>query len=161
MIEVVSSLLDGRGTRLRLRPPRALTARQFKALFAVLAGAMWLVAGLGWLTGNVFAPLFALLHSALLALSLRWLWRSGERGEDITIGPELVEVSRSAVAGTAASEVFRAHPYWVRLRIEETGENISLASSGKRVEVGTFLGPGERRELAGQLQDLLAAANGR
>lgn len=161
MIEVVSSLLDGRGTRLRLRPPRALTARQFKALFAVLAGAMWLVAGLGWLTGNVFAPLFALLHSALLALALRWLWRSGERGEDITIGPELVEVSRSAVAGTAASEVFRAHPYWVRLRIEETGENISLASSGKRVEVGTFLGPGERRELAGQLQDLLAAANGR
>lgn len=161
MIEVVSSLLDGRGTRLRLRPPRALTARQFKALFAVLAGAMWLVAGLGWLTGNVFAPLFALLHSALLALALRWLWRSGERGEDITIGPELVEVSRSAVAGAAASEVFRAHPYWVRLRIEETGENISLASSGKRVEVGTFLGPGERRELAGQLQDLLAAANGR
>ncbi|MCY7313610.1 MAG: DUF2244 domain-containing protein [Pseudoxanthomonas sp.] len=161
MIEVVSSLLDGRGTRLRLRPPRALTARQFKALFAVLAGAMWLVAGLGWLTGNVFAPLFALLHSALLALALRWLWRSGERGEDITIGPELVEVSRSAVAGTAASEVFRAHPYWVRLRIEETGESISLASSGKRVEVGTFLGPGERRELAGQLQDLLAAANGR
>ena len=36
MIEVVPSFPDGRGARLRLRPPRALTARQFVALFAVL-----------------------------------------------------------------------------------------------------------------------------
>ena len=161
MIEVVPSLLDGRGAQLRLRPPRALTARQFKALFAALAGAMWLVAGLGWLTGNVFAPVFALLHSAMVGTALRWLWLSGERGEDITIGPEAVEVSRTAAVGAEACRVFRAHPYWVRLRIEEAGERISLASSGKRVEVGSFLGPGERKALAGQLQDLLAAASGR
>lgn len=161
MIEVVPSLLDGRGARLKLRPPRALTAGQFKALFAVLAGAMWLVAGLGWLTGNVFAPVFALLHSAIVALALRKLWCSGERGEDITIDPQVVEVSRTVAVGTQARQVFQAHPYWVRLRIEEAGERISLASSGKRVEVGTFLGPGERRQLAMQLQDLLAAASGR
>lgn len=161
MIEVVPYRLDGQGARLRLRPPRALTARQFKGLFAALAGAMWLVAGVGWLTGNVFAPVFALLHSAMVAAALRWLWRSGERGEDITIGPELVEVSRTAQAAAAAQAVFRAHPYWVRLRVEQSGERISLASSGRRVEVGNFLGPAERRELAGQLQDLLAAATGR
>lgn len=73
MIEVVPAGSGGIGARLRLRPPRALTARQFKALFAVLAGAMWLVAGLGWAAGNVFAPAFALLHSAGVALALRWL----------------------------------------------------------------------------------------
>ncbi len=166
MIEMVPYRLDGQGAQLRLRPPRALTARQFKALFAVLAGAMWLVAGVGWLTGNVFAPAFALLHSAMLAAALRWLWRSGERGEDITIGPELVEVSRTAQVSEAGQAeagqaVFRAHPHWVRLRVEQSGERISLASSGRRVEVGNFLGPAERRELAGQLQDLLAAATGR
>lgn len=145
------------GARLRLRPPRALTARQFVALFATLAGAMWLVALLGWLAGNAFAPAFALLHSLLVAGALRWLWRSGERGEDITIGPEVVEVSRAP--GTGA--VFTAHPYWVRLRIEADGERISLTCSGRRVEVGSFLGPAERRQLADTLQDLLAAASGR
>ena len=88
-----------------------------------------------------------------MAAALRWLWRSGDRDESIAIGPELVEVSRSAQA------VFRAHPYWVRLGIEEEGERISLASSGRRVEVGNFLGPAERRELARQLQVLLAAAS--
>ena len=159
MIEVVPSFPDGRSARLRLRPPRALTARQFVALFAVLAGAMWLVASMGWLAGNVFAPAFALLHSAIVAAALRWLWRSGDRDECITIGPEVVEVSRAAQAGVQAQAVFRAHPYWVRLGIEEEGERISLASSGRRVEVGNFLGPAERRELAGQLQVLLAAAS--
>ena len=73
MIEVVPSFPDGCSARLRLRPPRALTARQFVALFAVLAGAMWLVASAGWLAGNVFAPAFALLHSAIVAAALRWL----------------------------------------------------------------------------------------
>jgi uncharacterized membrane protein len=157
MIEVVPSLSGGVGAQLRLRPPRAMSARQFVALFGALAGAMWLVALAGWLTGNAYAPAFALLHSALVAAALRWLWRSGERGEDITIGPEAVEVSRSP----RTDAVFRAHPYWVRLRIEASGERISLASSGRWVEVGNFLGPAERRELADKLQDLLAAANGR
>ncbi|KAF1720477.1 DUF2244 domain-containing protein [Pseudoxanthomonas wuyuanensis] len=157
MIEVVPSLSGGVGARLRLRPPRAMTARQFVALFAALAGAMWLVALMGWLAGNAYAPAFALLHSAMVAAALRWLWRSGERGEDITIGPDAVEVSRTTQAGA----VFRAHPYWVRLRIEASGERISLASSGRQVEVGNFLGPAERRELADKLQDLLAAASGR
>ena len=159
MIEVVPSFPVGHGARLSLRPPRALTAHQFRALFAVLAGTMWLVASAGWLAGNVFAPAFALLHSAIVAAALRWLWRSGERGECITIDPELVEVSRSAGTGAEAQPIFRAHPYWVRLRIEEEGERISLVSSGRRVEVGNFLGPAERRELARQLQDLLAAAS--
>ena len=117
MIEVVPSTWDGHGARLRLRPPRALSRRQFILLFAVLSGAMWIVAMLGWWGGNAFAPAFALLHSAILALALRALERGGER--------------------------------------------VSLASSGRQVQVGDFLGPAERRELADTLQDLLAAASGR
>ena len=78
MIEVLPAP-DGSGTQLRLRPPRALDARQFVLLFTVLSGAMWLVSALGWLAGNAFAPLFALLYSLVLAAALRALWRSGER----------------------------------------------------------------------------------
>jgi uncharacterized membrane protein len=156
MIEVVPSSWDGHGAQLRLRPPRALTRRQFVMLFGALSGAMWIVAMLGWWGGNAFAPAFALLHSAIVATALRTLWRSGERGEEIRVGPDAVEVVTSG-----AGVVFRAHPYWVRLCIERGSEGISLASSGRRVRVGDFLGPAERRELADTLQDLLAAASGR
>ena len=153
MIEMVSSG-PGSGAQLRLRPPRALTARQFVALFASLAAAMWLVALLGWWGGNVFAPAFALLDSVLVAAALRWLWRLGERREVISVGPEAVEVWRSAEPAPA----FRAHPVWVRLDVEGDGERIELASSGVRCEVGTFLGPCERRQLAARLRALLEAA---
>lgn len=152
MIEMVSSD-PGTGTQLRLRPPRAMTARQFLLLFATLAAAMWLVALLGWWGGNVFAPAFALLHSVMVAAALRWVWRQGERREVISIGPEAVEVWRSAEPAPA----FRAHPVWVHLDVEGDGERIELASSGIRCEVGTFLGPGERRQLVQRLRALLDA----
>ncbi len=157
MIETVASTGAGQGASLRLRPPRALSARQFIVLFAVLSGTMWLVAGMAWLTGNVFGPVFALIHSAILGGALRWLWLQGERDEVIAIGPEAVEVTRS----TQPTPLFRAHPYWVQLRISEGAEHVVVASSGKRIEVGAFLGPAERQELAGRLQDLLAAVTGR
>lgn len=157
MIEAKGTTRDGQGARLRLRPPRALTSRQFLALFAVLSGMMWLVAGMAWLTGNVFGPVFALIHSAILGTALRWLWLQGERDEVIVVGPEVVEVTRSTQPGP----LFRAHPYWVQLRISEGAERVAMSSSGKRIEVGAFLGPAERQELAARLQDLLAAANGR
>ncbi|AKK66345.1 DUF2244 domain-containing protein [Xanthomonas translucens pv. undulosa] len=156
MIEMCPCSAEGAGTQLRLRPPRALSARQFVMLFAALAGAMWAVAGVGWFAGNVFAPVFALLHSTVVALALRWSWRSGDREEDIRVGPGCVEVTRTN-AGTPA---FRAHPHWVRLRIEGD-DRVVLACSGKQVRVGEFLGPGERRALAQTLEGLLAAATGR
>ncbi|MGO4552207.1 DUF2244 domain-containing protein [Lysobacter sp. 2RAF19] len=153
MIEMVSSGV-GAGAQLRLRPRRALTARQFLTLFASLAAATWLVAGLGWWSGNVFAPAFALLDSVFVAVALRWAWRLGERREIISVGPEAVEVWRSAQPAPA----FRAHPVWVRLDVEGDGESIVLSSSGVRCEVGAFLGPGERGQLATRLRALLEAS---
>ena len=153
MIETVPSS-PGTGAQLRLRPPRALTARQFLLLFASLAAAMWLVAGLGWWGGNVFAPAFALLDSVLVAAALRWLWRLGERREIISVGPEAVEVWRSA----QPAPVFRAHPMWVRMEATGGEGPIVLSSSGVRCEVGTFLGPGERRLLVQRLRALLEAS---
>lgn len=107
MIEVLAGTAEGSGTQLRLRPPRAMTARQFVMVFAALAGVMWLVAGLGWWSGNVFAPAFALLHSALVAWALRASWRGGEREEAIRVGPAAVEVFQSSRSPPA----FRAHPH--------------------------------------------------
>jgi uncharacterized membrane protein len=49
----------------------------------------------------------------------------------------------------------------VRLELEGDGERILLASSGHRCEVGAFLGPGERRQLAQRLNALLEASRPR
>lgn len=156
MIEVVPFETEGSGAQLRLRPPRAMTARQFVMVFAALTGVMWLVAGLGWWTGNAYAPLFALAHSALVAWALRTTWRSGEREESIRVGPGAVEVFRSRQSPPA----FQAHPHWVRLGME-MDDRVVLSCSGRRVEVGSFLGPAERLQLAETLRGLLAAACGR
>ena len=155
MIEVLP-MVPGAGAQLRLRPPRALSGRQFIGLFLALAAAMWLVALLGWWAGNAFAPWFALLDSALVAAALAWLWRLGSRDERILVRAEAIEVWRSG----AQAPAFSAHPYWVRL---EAGSAVGaeatvvLACSGRRCEIGAFLAPAERRQLAERLRELLAA----
>ena len=162
MIEVLPTI-PGAGAQLRLRPPRALSGRQFIGLFLALAAAMWLVALLGWWAGNAFAPWFALLDSALVAAALAWLWRLGSRDERIMIRADAIEVWRT----DAPAPAFHAHPYWVRLevRAEAGGEagsaapvaTVVLACSGRRCEIGAFLAPAERRQLAVRLQELLLA----
>jgi uncharacterized membrane protein len=54
--------------------------------------------------------------------------------------------------------VFSAHPHWVRLITDD--ERVRLASSGRQVEVGSFLAPAERQALAETLEGLLAASDG-
>ncbi len=155
MIEMLRQVEGDSRAQLVLHPPRALSARQFVLLFVALAGLMAFSAGLGWLSGNVFAPVFALLHCFLVGAALRASWRSGERREEIRVGPDCVEV----IPAAGCPPVFRAHPYWVRLVTED--ERVVLVSSGKRVEVGSLLAPAERRELAATLDGLLAASDGR
>jgi uncharacterized membrane protein len=154
VIERVPSVVTGADWQLLLRPRRALTLGQFKGLFVLLAGATWLVALVTFSQGNVFAPVFALLDSAVVALSLRWVWRLGERTEVIAWGERLLEVRRPPLSEPA----LRAHPYWVTLRVgRRRGQaQVWLASRGAEVEVGAFLSEDERLDLAERLKQLLA-----
>jgi len=155
VIEVAAQDRQGGGTRLTLRPPRALTAAQFVTLFFSCTVLMWGAAAIGWWAGNVFAPLFAVLHSLLVGLALRAVWKSGQRDE--------VVGDRAGAGGGAPLEpvqpAFRAHPYWVRLSVGGEGQPVTLSSSGRHVQVGALLGPAERTQLAIQLRTLLAAAS--
>lgn len=139
-----------------LRPRRAMTKRQFIGLFTVIAIGTWAVAILGFVMGNVFAPAFALLDCVFVAASLRWVWLKSNRVETIELDAEHCTVSRSGREELA----FDAHPYWVRMLLEKAQEapRIVLASKGKSCEVGSFLAPDERRDLAIKLKTLLAQA---
>ncbi|WP_460455545.1 DUF2244 domain-containing protein [Arenimonas alkanexedens] len=159
MIELVAALPSGPGARLVLRPRRALNVGQFAGLFVALSLAAFVVAGYAFAQGNVFAPAFALLDAAFIAAVLRWVWRQGDRFEEIALNARSLEVRRS----TQAEPAFRAHPYWVRLSVDggEGRERVWLGSQGRQVEVGAFLSHEERRDLARQLKVLLASASGR
>jgi len=157
VIELVSSPVSDTETQLWLRPRRALTVGQFQALFAILAGATWAVTIYGYFAmGNVFAPPFAVLDTVFVALSLRCVWRDGERFERIALSERKLEVHRSAQPAAA----FEAHPYWVRLSVQRDAGSprVWLGSQGKRVEVGAFLSEVERLDLADRLKALLARA---
>jgi uncharacterized membrane protein len=159
VIELVTVPPPGPGARLVLRPRRALSAGQFAGLFAALSLSTFLVAGYAFSQGNVFAPVFALLDAAFVAIVLRLVWRQGERVEEIALDARQLEVRRSAQAEPA----FQAHPYWVRLSVagDEGSRRVMLGSRGRQVEVGAFLSQDERRDLAAQLKLLLASASGR
>jgi uncharacterized membrane protein len=159
VIELVAAVPSGPGARLVLRPRRALSAAQFAGLFAALSLATFAVAGYAFSQGNVFAPVFALLDAAFIALVLRWVWRQGDRFEEIALDERCLEVRRSAQPEPA----FRAHPFWVRLRVVggEGREQVLLGSQGRQVEVGAFLSIEERRDLATRLKTLLVSASGR
>lgn len=158
VIELVPSGSAGSLVQIRLRPRRALTARQFRVLFAVLATATWAVALFGFVQGNAFAPAFALLDSAFVAVSLRWVWLRGERFEVIALGDRQLEVRQS----NRSEPLLSAHPYWVRLRVTQLAgqPQVHLGSGGREVEVGSFLSDEERLDLVDRLKKFLAAASG-
>jgi uncharacterized membrane protein len=143
-----------------LRPRRAMTKMQFVGLFAVIAVATWAVALLSYVMGNVFAPAFALLDCVFVAVALRWVWLKSNCYETIELDAEHCTVSRSGREELA----FDAHPYWVRMLLEKAQEappeilRVVLASKGKSCEVGSFLAPDERIDLAVKLKTLLAQA---
>lgn len=146
-----------------LRPRRAMTKTQFIGLFAVITTATWAVAIVSFGMGNVFAPAFALLDCAFVATALRWVWLRSNRVETIELDAEHCTVSRSGRETLA----FDAHPYWVRMLLEKAQEaqpeifRVVLASKGKSCEVGSFLAPDERRDLAEKLKTLLARSTQR
>jgi len=157
VIESVPSPFAGPDVQqLLLRPRRAMSAAQFAALFAVLGGAIAVVAAVNFRLGNVLAPVFAFADAVFVAAVLRRVWRQGERSERIVVAERSLEVHRSG----AVDPVFRAHPLWVRLvRRRRWGEvRVWLRSMGRQVEVGSFLAEAERLDLAERLEDLLARA---
>ncbi len=139
-----------------LRPPRAMTKNQFIGVFLLITLSTWAVALLSYFIGNVFAPVFALIDCIFVAAVLRWVWLKSNCFEMIELDAEHCRVSRSGREELA----FDAHPYWVRMQLEKAQEapRIVLASKGKSCEVGSFLAPDERLDLAMKLKVLLAQA---
>ena len=137
-----------------LSPNRALSQRGLRRLIMVLVALVLATAALGAWQGNVFAPLFALVESAAMAVALSVAWRAGARGERITLDEASLEVCSLPGRGHA-----RFQSCWVRVLLEAGDGRLLLSSHGCEIEVGAFLAESERVALSKKLKVLLVDVN--
>ncbi len=136
--------------RLILWPHRSLPPRGFAA-FILITWAMFMLPLLAFL-GTL--ALWGMLPFLLGALGLAWyfLQRSYDDGrlqEVLTLWDDRVELLRLNPRGPSQS--WAANPYWVRVEILPEGgpveDYLTLEGGGRKVEIGAFLSPDERRQL--------------
>lgn len=139
-----------------LYPNPPLSERGY-ALFMALAVVM--TVGLGglfvamgaWPIGGFFG-----LDLLLLWLAFRSVRRNARRYEWVRVDSSDVKVRRVDPDGRAAE--WRFEPCWVRVHLDEPptpNSLVILASHGRRVALGGFLTPEERREFAAALRAAL------
>jgi uncharacterized membrane protein len=144
----------------RLRPHRSLTGggrRRVLAAFALLQTPPALAFSL---QGAWPAGVFLVLTWAGLAFAFARNARAAAAYEDVEIGAWDMRYARVSASG--ARRDWRFNPLWVRLGIErhpEFGvERLDLMERRRRLEVGAFLGRGEKTRLAAELDAALAQA---
>ena len=139
-----------------LYPHRSLSQRGF---FILTIGTFTIVAAYGGLFLFLGAwPIFGFLGAEWLLFwwLLRTHFRGDRRAERIRLYADLLVLQQIDGRGLVAESTFE--PYWLQVVLKERGFEdpaLLLRSHGRAVEIGTFLGAGERRQFAEQLQTVL------
>lgn len=140
-----------------LSPNRSLSPRGFWILMAV-ASSLALVIGTGFMLVGAWPVLgFCGLEIALLYWAFSANYRSGRAGEELRLTERAMEVTRISPYGR--EKRWRFEPTWLQVLIDEPPEHHSklrLESHGRALEIGAFLSPEERVQLAHALRDALA-----
>jgi uncharacterized membrane protein len=106
------------------------------------------------------SAVFLALAWAGLAVAFARNARAALAYEDLELSP--LELHYARVSQTGRRRDWRFNPLWVRLAVErheEFGvERLDLLSRRTRLEIGSFLGRGERTKLADELAVALARA---
>ena len=120
-------------------------------LIVALWGGLFLVLG-AW-------PIFGFLGAECLLFwwLLRTHFRGDRRAERIRLYAERLVLQQFDAKGRVAGSRFE--PYWLQVVLKERGFEdpaLLLRSHGRAVEIGAFLGAGERRQFAQELQAILS-----
>lgn len=97
--------------------------------------------------------------------ALGWFLRRNARDldlhEELRLWPDLIAVDRYEPSGRVLR--WQANPHWVRLTLHPEGRPqnyLTLKGGGREIELGAFLSPEERAELADQIETALARSRG-
>lgn len=141
----------------RLQPYRSLPPRGFGIVMAVL-GCASLAMSVGcvmlgaWPVTGFFG-----LDVALVYLAFRASYRSARKIEHVQLTEADLTVERIGVRGDCRR--WRFEPVWARLDFEEIDRDenrLAVTSHGKRLALGAFLSPLERKRLYRDLSGALA-----
>jgi uncharacterized membrane protein len=143
-----------------LTPHRSLSPTGF-ALVMLLLIACSFTAGLAfWLMGAWPIVGFFGLDILLVQLAFRLNYRSARAAEEITLSSGRLTVRKTAPNGRSAEVTF--NPYWARLVVDRVPEigvtRLRIVSHGKGLDIGGFLGPGERESFADTFSAALSEA---
>jgi uncharacterized membrane protein len=139
-----------------LKPHRSLPPKGFAVLMLVIAGASFVISLIFVLNGAWPVTPFFGLDVALVYLAFRLSYRQARQTEALKLTEDSLTVDRVSIYGERRR--WRFQPFWLRVRFEEKDEHTNrlvLTSHGNSLAVGTFLGPAERRSVAGALKDAL------
>ncbi len=139
---------------LKIWPHRSLSPAGFRWLMiaTTLGVAIPLFALFGtsafWVVGAFILADLLLLYG-LMKLS----YRDAKVLETVELWPDRLRITRTEPSGEL--KVFEANPHWVRVELHSTRAvegYLVVSASGRDVELGAFLTPQERRELAATLR---------
>jgi len=141
-----------------LLPHRSLPPRGFHLLMLLL-GLVSLAMGIGFVAIGAW-PIcgFFGLDVAALYLAFRLSYRSARRREVLRLAGDDFTVERVSIYGER--RMWRFQPFWLRIILEERPDEsnrLFVASHGRSLVVGDFLGAPMRRELAHSLRAALNA----
>lgn len=142
-----------------LHPHRSLTGAGFFWVMAAL-GVPLLALGIGfWWIGAWPVFGFCGLEFMLLYAAFRINFRAGHAHERVRLGRSGLEVRRIDARGRER-EVWRVQPNWLRISVADEPDSqgrLTLASHGREIEIGGFLTPEERHDLARALRHAVDA----
>ena len=144
----------------RLTPHRSLSRGGFLALMgfvtfvSFIAGMVFLMMG-AWPVFGFFG-----LDVLIIYWAFRVNFRRAAATEDIVVTPYEIRVRRVSHRGHVVE--WTLNPMWVRIERKEHAEfgieKLYLVSRGRRLSIGSFLGPDEKASFASALQAALTAA---
>jgi uncharacterized membrane protein len=143
-----------------LVPYRSLGRRGFLLLMSAICG-LWVLSGVYfWLHGAWPVLGFGGLDILALYVAFKLNYRAARAYEEVSVSRAEIVIRKVAPSGRALE--FRFNPQWVRLEVEEAEDEgivrIALRARDRRIGVGAFLNPDDRRSFARAFGAALSAA---
>ncbi len=140
-----------------LRPHRSLSRTGFLIVMTAIAGCGFLIGIAFFLAGAWPVAGFCGLEIALVYIAFRMNFREGRRAEHLRLTDDGLEISRIAPSGRVENQILPAG--WLTIRMDDPPRHesrLTVSSQGRMEEVGHFLQPYERAEVAQALREALA-----
>lgn len=144
-----------------LRPYRSLSRFGFIVFMASVVTAYVIVGGYFFAIGAW--PVFGFMGAEVLLLYILFKlnYREARAYETLDMTPSNLEVCKVDQKGQTSRHDFQ--PHWLRVEIDDPPElhsQLTIASHGKSLTLGSFLTPGERVEVAGEIRGALKRLRG-